>query len=145
MKAGLQAAKTLELCMDASRFSTRDTEITEAFAYDGQLPDHALVRPMPTGLGGNLHGFAAKLPPQTHRELRWRKGEAGCRPSREDLEVLSKNGMRACPGMATRDYLQMVNSILKHAGKHFASFICSPLQRMGARELRFWCPSRSGW
>ena len=53
--------------------------------------------------------------------------------------------MRACPGMATRDYLQMVNSLLKHAGKSFASFICSPLQRMGTRELRFWCPFRSRW
>ena len=71
VKQSLQRAATLEVCMDGSRFRTRDTEVVQVYTIDGSLPEAAVIRPrQPTGHGGESKGFAANMPPLTHRELR---------------------------------------------------------------------------
>jgi hypothetical protein len=100
VRQSLQRAITLEVMMDGSRFRTRDTEIIQVYTCDGSLPEEAIIRPTsPTGHGGALQtkGFAANMPPLTHRELRW-DAPAGSKPSAEDQKQFQERGFQAKPG-----------------------------------------------
>ena len=141
--SAIEAANTLELCMDASRFSTRDTEITCVYAYDGKRTSSCNSHV--TDHGTESPGCIAYLPPVQHRELKWRSGTADEKPTAEDREKFNKEGFRAQPGMATKDYVQMVNTLLKHAGKTLVAFQCPLLPRMEAGSHRVWCPFRRRW
>ena len=141
--SAVEAATTLEMCMDASRFSTKDTEITCVYAHDGDSTSSC--QSYVTVHGTKCKGCAAYLPPMQLRELRWRSGAADEKPTAEDREKFASTGFRAQPGMATKDHVQMVNTLLKHAGKNLLFFQCPLLPRMEAGSQRVWCTYRNRW
>ena len=146
VKQSLQSAATLEVCMDGSRFRSRDTEVVQVYTYDGSLPEEARIRPTPpTGHGGESRGFAANMPPLRHRELRWRDAAAGSMLSAEDRQQFEASGFKAKPGQATKDQAHMLNRILAHAGKTLAWAIAPALDRQTARGERMWCSVRLRW
>ena len=146
VRNALQAVNTLELIFDASRFATRDTEMTQVFAFEGVLPVQAIRHPRLTAHGRpTSYGFAANLPPARHRELRWREGVAGSKPSKEEKERYRVSGFQANRGMATHDLIQMLNCLLGHAGKCLISYQCPLLPRLAAEEERVWCKEKLRW
>ena len=147
VKKSLQRVATLEVCMDSSRFRTRDTGVVQIYTCDGSLPEEAIIRPTPpTGHGGGeSKGFAANMPPLAHRELRWRDAAAGSKLSAEDKQQFEESGFRAKRGQATKDHAHMLNRILAHAGKTLAFFIAPSLNRLSAQGKRMWCPIRLRW
>ena len=127
----------IELCLDASRFATRDTEVVVCYCSAA------------TGPAGNpgtsSQGVAAFLPPLSLPELSWRIGIAGTKISPEEREYFEQHGFQQKAGMPTRAYLQLINQSLGHIGKKLIMFQGPMLCLMPSGGVRFWSPQRRRW
>ena len=127
----------IELCLDASRFATRDTEVVVCYSSAAAWPPGCQDKPS--------WGVAAFLPPLSLPELSWRIGIAGTKISTEEREYFEKRGFQQRDGMPTRAYLQLINQSLGHIGKNLSMFQGPLLYLMPSGGVRYWCPRQHRW
>ena len=132
----------VELCMDASRFATRDTEVVVCFSSEAAWQT--------SWFPGNPSkpdavGVAAFLPPLSLPELSWRIGIAGSKISAEEKQDFEKRGFQQRDGMPTRNYLQLINQSLGHIGKSLVTFEAPALSLMPTGGVRYWSAKQHRW
>ena len=132
----------VELCLDASRFATRDTEVvvcycSEAAQHTSRFRGHPSA---PTAVG-----LAAFLPPLSLPELSWRVGIAGSKISAEEKQYFEERGFQQKAGMPTRAYLQLINQSLGHIGKSLVMFQAPALHQMPTGGVRYWSAREHRW